>query len=52
MLHRSENFRREGLMTAVNYICKTDQWVKLQVPGISRTFWRGTIRNKWRKTRR
>lgn len=52
MLHRSESLRREGLMTAVNYICKTDQWVKLQVPGISRTFWRGTIRNKRRKTRR
>lgn len=52
MLHRSESLRREGLMTAVNYICKTDQWVKLQVPGIDRTFWRGTIRNKRRKTRR
>lgn len=52
MLHRSESYRREGLMTAVNYICKTDQWVKLQVPGISRTFWRGTIKNRRRKTRR
>ncbi|MBE8614155.1 hypothetical protein CYG68_17425 [Morganella morganii] len=41
-----------ALNTAVNYICKTDQWVKLQLPGIDRTFWRGTIRNERRKTRR
>lgn len=49
MVHRNDSNKQEGLKRAINYICKSDQWVKLQVPRMKRTFWRGTIKNSKKK---
>nr|WP_314264053.1 inovirus-type Gp2 protein [uncultured Moellerella sp.] len=49
LLKRTDMESKKGLLNAVRYLCKTDAWVRLAVPELTRTFWRGEIKPRKRQ---
>lgn len=49
LLKRADEGSKKGLLNAVRYLCKADAWVRLAVPELKRTFWRGEIKPRKRQ---
>ncbi len=49
LLKRADAESKKGLLNAVRYLCKADAWVRLAVPELKRTFWRGEIKPRKRQ---
>ncbi len=49
LLKRTDAESKKGLLNAVRYLCKADAWVRLAVPELKRTFWRGEIKPRKRQ---
>lgn len=49
LLRRTDAESKKGLLNAVRYLCKADAWVRLAVPELKRTFWRGEIKPRKRQ---
>ncbi|WOB92450.1 inovirus-type Gp2 protein [Providencia sp. PROV175] len=48
-LPRGNAYLKKGLFNAVRYLCKADAWIRLAVPELKRTFWRGEIKPRKRQ---
>ncbi|MDX4117307.1 inovirus-type Gp2 protein [Providencia alcalifaciens] len=49
LLKRTDAESKKRLLNAVRYLCKADAWVRLAVPELKRTFWRGEIKPRKRQ---
>ncbi|MGX2019291.1 YagK/YfjJ domain-containing protein [Providencia huashanensis] len=49
LLPRGNAYLKKGLFNAVRYLCKADAWIRLAVPELKRTFWRGEIKPRKRR---
>ena len=45
MINRKEQHLRNGLIKTIHYLCKVDKNIKIVIPGLKRTFWRGAIKS-------
>lgn len=44
MINRKDQYLKAGLIKTIHYLCKVDKNIKIVIPGLKRTFWRGAIK--------